>query len=301
MVFCLDSDASAVTVNAAAALHHVEFSQVLALPTQAPDEVIAYGPAAQQFGELWLPNSTSKTAGPLVVLIHGGCWLNAFDINHSRAMAMALKQQGYAVWSLEYRRIGDVGGGWPGTFEDIAAGVDHVEQLTGRGIDTQRVVLVGHSAGGHLALWASARPQLAPEQAFYQAGSLKPLGVVGLAAIVDLAEYAAGTSSCQRAVRDLMGGTPTTVPGRYRDTSPVELSLLANTLLIQGDDDSIVSPAHAATAATRAGIDRLAVAGAGHFDMIHPDSFAWPLIIKAIDSAFAAIPLAVQSQQDVSK
>jgi len=271
----------------AARLRHVDFSQVLALPTRAPDDIIPYGSEAQQFGQLWLPADSSEGPAPLVVLIHGGCWLNSYDVVHSHAMSMALNEQGYAVWSLEYRRIGDVGGGWPGTFEDIAAGIDHVGLLDNRGVDTQRVVLMGHSAGGHLALWASARQQFAAGQAFYRSDSVKSLGVVALAAIVDLAEYSTGTGSCQRAVVDLMGGTPTKVPERYQIASPVLLTLLPNTVLVQGADDTIVSPVHALSAASRAGINLLPVPGAGHFDLVHPGSIAWPLILQALDKAFA--------------
>jgi pimeloyl-ACP methyl ester carboxylesterase len=102
-----------------------------------------------------------------------------------------------------------------------------------------------------------------------------------------MAEYSTGTSSCQRAVVDLMGGTPTKVPERYQIASPVLLTLLPNTVLVQGADDTIVSPTHALSAASRAGIKLLPVANAGHFDLVHPDSIAWPLILQALDKAFA--------------
>ena len=98
----------------------VEFSQVLALGWRDSDEKIFYGSDSFQFGELWLPGSALPSKG-LIVFVHGGCWLNEFDITHTYPLSSALADAGYTVWSLEYRRIGDEDGGWPGTYEDIQA------------------------------------------------------------------------------------------------------------------------------------------------------------------------------------
>ena len=264
--------------SGAAELRQVTFDQVLALPASAPDAVLPYGTAPAQFGELWLPANVAAPGSPLLVLIHGGCWLSTYDVVHSRAMAMNLREAGYAVWSLEYRRVGDPGGGWPGTFDDIATGVDYIRQLQAYPIDLQRVLLVGHSAGGQLALWAAAQAGQ-PE-----AGATKPqiLGVVGLAAIVDLAAYAGGSSGCERAALALMGAPPEEEPQRYQQASPLNLALPANTLLLQGTADPIVPLAATTVAAGAAGLRLLPIGDAGHFDLIHPGSDAWPQVLAAI-------------------
>ena len=263
-------------------MNHVTFNQVLALPASAPDAKLFYGKSEQQFGELWLPSDAPAKGAPLLILIHGGCWLNAFNIAHSRAMAMSLKLQGYGVWSLEYRRVGDVGGGFPGSFMDVGEGVDYVRQLHHYPLDLRRVVLIGHSAGGHLALWASSRAQLPAGHRFHQADALPVQGVVGLAAIIDLAVYAQGHSQCQQAAVELMGGTPEQQPLRYQWASPVNLPLASNTLLIHGIDDSIVSFAQSQSAAVRLDAEWLPIANAGHFDLIHPQADAWVSVLRAI-------------------
>ena len=129
----------------------VPFSDVLALPQEIPDAVSMYGEASRQFGELWVPGESEEA--PVVVLIHGGCWQNAFGIDHARPMAAALSEEGYLVWAIEYRRIGDPGGGWPGTFTDVAAAIDHLPvMLENAGITAGKTIFMGHSAGGQLAL-----------------------------------------------------------------------------------------------------------------------------------------------------
>jgi len=263
-------------------MNHATFNQVIALPASAPDAKLFYGKSEQQFGELWLPSDAPAKGAPLLILIHGGCWLNAFNIAHSRAMAMSLKLQGYGVWSLEYRRVGDVGGGFPGSFMDVGEGVDYVRQLHHYPLDLRRVVLIGHSAGGHLALWASSRAQLPAGHRFHQADALPVQGVVGLAAIIDLAVYAQGHSQCQQAAVELMGGTPEQQPQRYQWASPVNLPLASNTLLIHGIDDSIVSFAQSQSAAVRLDAEWLPIANAGHFDLIHPQADAWVSVLRAI-------------------
>jgi acetyl esterase/lipase len=266
-------------------MNNVSFNQVSALPTVEPDAVYRYGEAPQQFGELWLPEPPSHPGHPLVILIHGGCWLNEFDVSHSRAMSMALAAEGYAVWSIEYRRIGDPGGGWPGTFEDIGLGVDFVQQLAAHPVDLNRIVLVGHSAGGHLALWASARAGFSADHPLYTAGATQALGAVGLAAIVDLESYARGSSSCEKAAVKLMGGAPEELLARYKMASPIRLGLLENTLLIQGTEDRIVPVEHLDGLPDRDRIVR--IPGAGHFDLIHPGSDAWSTVTNALRGMFS--------------
>jgi len=138
----------------------ITFSQLLARPRAAADHRIAYGSEALQFGELWLPRG--QGSHPVIVLIHGGCW--RADLPGTELMdymAADLRDRGYAVWNLEYRRIGHPGGGYPGTFQDISAGLDHLRTIAPQhSLDLGRVAVSGHSAGGPPALWAAARDRL---------------------------------------------------------------------------------------------------------------------------------------------
>jgi len=185
---------------------NVRYQDVLALPTESPKHVLSYGAQQFQFGELWLPNdnrvenrkiesSDPLIRHPLVVLVHGGCWLNSFDIKHTHALSTALKGAGYAVWSLEYRRTGDAGGGWPGTYADIKLAIEYLPELADFPVDLNKIAIAGHSAGGHLAL-------LAASEQIYDFDA-----VIGLASIVDIERYALGDNSCQVATPAFMGGS----------------------------------------------------------------------------------------------
>lgn len=262
----------------------VSFADVLALNVRTPrsvqQHVHQYGPGKQQFGQLWLPDAAGPQ--PLVIFIHGGCWLNQYDIAHAAPLASAVMDRGYAVWSIEYRRVGDPGGGWPGTFLDVGAAIDHVRVLAAEfPVDHSRVILAGHSAGGHLALWGAARAGLGPANPLYAEAPLAVQGVLGLAAIADLELYAGGPSSCERATLELMGGGPEQQAERYAAASPSRLlPWAAPTRLIQGRADSIVPGAQvdALVAAAGAVGQEIAVStvdGAGHFDLIHPDTPAF--------------------------
>lgn len=245
----------------------VSFNEVLSYPTREPDAVVAYGADPNQFGELWLPATSTER---LLVLVHGGCWLNAFDVRHSRAMSNALAERGFAVWSIEYRRLGDEGGGYPGTFDDIKRAATSVDQLAGHGVWPTRVVLAGHSAGGHLALWlASANREIVH-------------GVVGLAAIADLEQYSQGTSDCERATLQLLGGNAQEQPLRYQQVSPARLRAHPNTHLVHGTNDSIV-PLAQADSVSGATVHSLQ---AGHFDLIHPETAAFETVVHTIQQAF---------------
>ena len=119
----------------------------------------AYGPGTDRFGELWRPAGDGPW--PVVALLHGGFWRARRTLELMRPLAADLAGRGFAAWNLEYRRVGQPGGGWPGTFQDVAAGLDHLAELAGREpLDLDRLVVAGHSAGGHLALWSAARPGL---------------------------------------------------------------------------------------------------------------------------------------------
>lgn len=247
---------------------NVTFDQVQTLPHREPDATVAYGDNPLQYGLLWVPSTNANA--PLVILIHGGCWLNSFDVNHSRPLATALNQEGFAVWSLEYRRTGDPGGGWPGTLEDIQLALSQLERLSSYAIDLSRVAIAGHSAGGHLALMAGA--DLTPVKA-----------VIGLAAIVDIETYSRGTNSCQTAGPDFIGVSLEDGPELYALANPVKQALNPASLLLHGNNDEIVPLDHFPQDLLPLSV----VAGAGHFDWIHPGTPAYHLFLGMLKSRLA--------------
>ena len=257
-----------LTQSFAPVAENVTFDQVQTLPHREPDATVAYGDNPLQYGLLWVPTTSAKA--PLVILIHGGCWLNSFDVNHSRPLATALNQEGFAVWSLEYRRTGDPGGGWPGTLEDIQLALSQLERLSSYAIDLSRVAIAGHSAGGHLALMAGA--DLTPVQA-----------VIGLAAIVDIETYSRGTNSCQTAGPDFIGVSLEDGPELYALANPVKQALNPASLLLHGNNDEIVPLDHFPQDLLPLSV----VAGAGHFDWIHPGTPAYHLFLGMLKSRLA--------------
>lgn len=262
------------------------FGDVEKLPAPAAGQRIVYGGDPLQFGELRLPKG--KGPHPVAVVIHGGCWYSEYDLRHLASFAAALTEAGFATWSLEYRRVGDPGGGWPGTFEDVARGADHLRELrrTYR-LDLKRVVAVGHSAGGQLALWLASRPRLPKDSPLYAPKPLPLRGVVSLAGITDMRTF---RPRCGDAVTRLLGGTPEQHPERYRQTSPAELLPLGvRQWLIHGARDRIVpleqSTRYKAAAGAKGDSVRLTVLeDAGHFELIAPQTNAWPAVGEAVRS-----------------
>lgn len=251
---------------------NVKFSEVMELPHTLANEKISYGEDDLQYGLLW--RGLNKPAGqqqPLVVLIHGGCWLSAYGIDHALPMASALAAAGLDVWALEYRRSGDLGGGWPGSLADIQTALAYVPQLP-QDINKSQLILVGHSAGGHLALLAQA---MHPKTNHAQI-----IKTIGLAAITDITAYAQGNNSCQTAGPIFMGGTPAEKPKAYYAANPQHYAPYTYTLLLQGQADVIVPE----TQAQLAGAEIIKLATAGHFDWIHPNSEAFELLLNQLQS-----------------
>ena len=276
-LFCLAQAVSA---------QQLTFEDIKRLPVPPGGQRFSYGADPLQFGELRLPKG--KGPHPVVIVIHGGCWYSEYDLNHLGNFNAHITELGVATWSLEYRRIGNPGGGWPGTFADVAQGADYLRTLARTyPLDLKRVIVVGHSAGGQLALWLAARHRLPPNSALYDKNPLLIRGVVSLAGITDLGKF---RPNCRDAVTKLLGGSPEEVAERYQQTSPIELLPLGvEQRLILGAVDGIV-PAELGTsyhsAAREKGdrVDLTSIAGAGHFDLIAPQSLAWPTIQKAIRS-----------------
>jgi acetyl esterase/lipase len=264
----------------------IPYNELAATPAPPADHREAYGTGPQQFGELRLPRGHARV--PIVVLVHGGCWRAQYDLAHTAAAAAAIASAGYAVWAPEYRRVGDPGGGWPGTFDDVGQAIDFLRTLAAKysRLDTTRVVLAGHSAGGQLVLWAASRR--AGEMGTVSGTlPLRVSGVVGLAAISDMEGYAR-PNGCGSAVMPLMGGRSADVPDRYRAVSPIErLPLGIPVRLVHGVADPIVPIAQSrgfVDKASGAGspVTLTEVPGAGHFDVIAPQCTAWSSVLAAI-------------------
>lgn len=261
-------------------------TDALALPRPEPDFRLSYGDDPLQFGELRLPEAPGPH--PVAVVIHGGCWLAEYDLAYMSALAAALAEDGVATWSIEYRRVGDPGGGWPGTFADVAAAADHLRELADEHhLDLDRVLAVGHSAGGHLALWLAGRHRLGAEDDLCGTAPLPLVGAVALAGIPDLAAYAAPTG-CGSAVAPLLGGEPSEVPERLRRASPIELAPLGvPQILIIGGLDTIVprEQADRYEAVAGDGGDRVVIREipeAGHFELVVPEGDAWSTVRDAV-------------------
>ncbi len=243
---------------------------------------VRYGRHHSQRGELWRPD---RVQGPLptVVLIHGGYWRAPYTKQLMHRLAKAVIGEGWAAWNIEYRRTGPLGGGggWPETFSDVAAAVDHLALIPS--VDVDRVVTCGHSAGGHLALWVAARGRLAARAPGLPV-RVQPAGAVSLAGVVDLSR-AAVLGLGGGAVAALMGGGPDEYADRYRAASPAALVPIGvPQVLVHGLDDTVVPPALSrgyVEGARRAGdldVTLVEVPGVDHMGIIRPGAPAWPAI-----------------------
>jgi pimeloyl-ACP methyl ester carboxylesterase len=256
----------------------------LALPAVAADHRLAYGQEVEQFGDLYLPPRPGPH--PVVLLLHGGCWQAKYDLHPLGSLCHALREEGLAVWSLEYRRLG-AGGGWPTTFQDVATGGDFLKSIAQRfSLDLTRVVAVGHSAGGHLALWLAGRHRLQADSVLFVDQPLQLAGVVVLAGIPDLA-VAAQESVCGDAPVSLLGGTVDEVPDRYRQASPVELLPLGVPQRhLVGAEDILVPAAYVeayvAVASRHDDVQLGILAHMGHFELVDPSTPAWPALRRAV-------------------
>lgn len=223
---------------------------------------LEYGTEPDQFGWLQLPDRPAPAAGfPVVVLVHGGFWRQPFDVSLMDGLADDLADRGYASWNIEYQRVGGAGG-WPTTGDDVAAAINHLGAVgNDQSLNLNQIVSVGHSAGGHLALWALG-----------QTGQVTVRGSVGLGAVVDLAYF--------RESEALLGGTAEDVPDVYSDAAPVLDP--DRVVLIQGSSDSIVPQASLQVAIDRQ-IPVVLIGGDDHFDLIDPGSDSWAAAIRSIE------------------
>lgn len=254
---------------------------ILERPPPPADVRLAYGSGPSRFGDLRLPKGDGPH--PCAVVIHGGFWRARYDLAHTAHLCRALAEAGVASWNLEYRRVGEPGGGWPGTFEDVARGAAFLFDIApARGIDPARTIVVGHSAGGHLALWVANR-RAAAGAGIGPAPPLPFRAAVSLGGAVDL-RMAWDLGLSNRAAGELLGGGPDEVPDRYAAASPRELLPLGATqLLIHGAEDAnvpvVISESyHAAAVAAGDDAELIVLPGTGHFELIDPGSGAWPTV-----------------------
>lgn len=276
-------------------------ADVLTRDARPPDLVIRYGDGPDHIADVHIPAATSgQRAGPagqalLAIFLHGGFWRAEYGREHTRPLAGALADEGFVVCAPEYRRTGQPGGGWPGTFDDVAAAADRlpglVAEATGGLVaaDPGEALLAGHSAGGHLALWAASRHHL-PAGSRWRAGLSRWRGVVALAAVSDLEGSYRKALGQQAAAELIGGGTAEYYDTRYLEGDPSRLvPAAAPVWLVHGMADDrvpyIMSLDYArwarAAGARAADATCVLLPGAGHFVVIDPLSGEWPQVVEA--------------------
>ena len=238
----------------------VSFSEVLGLSVEADRVLLPYGAQNQQTLVHFPVGATNADS---VLVIHGGCWSNAYGVDHALPMAAALSDMGLDVWAAEYRRVGDEGGGWPGSLEDIKSAIRYVTQNTG-----ESPLLLGHSAGGHLALKAAEDPNLSIS------------GVVALAPITDLVSYGAETGSCQSMVPKFMGDESYRPSAAYDAASVRIEAIKVPTIVVIGDADPIVGTNQVESFSSG---QLRTIPEAGHFDLIHPETPAFKVVKSTVE------------------
>lgn len=265
------------------------------LPASKPTVVLPYGTDPLQFGELRLPQG--KGPFPVAVVIHGGCWTEGFaNLRNTAPLASDLTKSNIATWNIEYRKVGDAGGGWPGTFRDWGAATDYLRELAkSYPLDLSRIVVIGHSAGAHAALWIASRARLPADSEIRGTNPLQIHAAVALDGPGDLAGFVGRDAEVcgQPVVVPLMGGTPAEQPERYHQASPQSLLPLGvNQYLVSA---SVVTPrmAREYQKLARAQGDHVEILAldTGHYEIIAPGQKPWYAVEQLIlNRAFNANP-----------
>lgn len=267
----------------------MDWPALLGRPLPAASERIAYGPLPEQVADLWLPAGNGPF--PVVLMAHGGCWLSGVaKLTIMNYVAEDLRRRGYAVWNIEYRGVDRPGGGYPGTFEDIAAGADALKPIaTPRNLDLTRLVAFGHSAGGHLVLWLAARAATPASSPLHSLAPLPVARVVSSGGLPDLEEDHRQDICGASTVEKLTGAPTPARPDVYADTSPAALAAdPVETVLINGVDDRIAPPALGADylaklRARGAQVRQIVEPDTGHVELITPGTAVWARTVEAID------------------
>lgn len=257
-----------------------------ALPASPPTATFPYGPGPFEFGELRMPEGPGPF--PLAIIIHGGCWTKGFaTLRNTAPIATALVRRGIATWNVEYRQAGDEGAGWPGTFRDWSAAADYVRVLAKTyPIDLDRVVVTGHSAGAHAALWVAARPRLPTDSVLRTADPLKVRGAIAIDGPGDPAGFVGlDARICGKPVMAaFMDATPEADPDRYRQASPQDMLPLGMPQVMIAARVLLPDAAREYARQAEAKGDRVEVIEleTGHFEPIAPGEEAWRRVEAAI-------------------
>jgi acetyl esterase/lipase len=262
-------------------------SGILTRPPPPFDERIRYGRDPLHFAELRVP--VARGPFPFLFVIHGGFWQSTYDLKHIGHLCEALTSKGVVTCNLEYRRLGDPGGGWPGTFQDVTLATDQIlEKMSSNArVDVGRTGVLGHSAGGHLALWLVSGHRIPQVSPLYGAQKRRVSRAVSLAGVCDLRtayEQQLGNGVVAR----LMGGTPDQYPDRYGAGSPIELLPTGTKqVLVHGIADDIVPVSQSEKFVERAEQlgehpTFLELSGVGHFELIDPESDAWARVVGTV-------------------
>jgi len=241
--------------------------------TQPPANArLHYGDDQFQFGDLRVPEGTGPF--PAAMFVHGGFWRARYDLEHAGLLCAALTKSGFLTLNIEYRRVGNPGGGWPGSFEDVTAGYQFLRQLAGKyPIDPKHILVIGHSAGGQLALALAAHYN-----------SIR--AAVSLAGVLNL-RRAWELHLSHDAVAEFLGGPPALVPEHYDEASPAELEIRRKQLIVHGVRDQTVPVEMSRDyvkqkRAKREEITFLELPSSGHYELIDPDSSAFLNISKEL-------------------
>lgn len=260
----------ALSFSAMTAESAIPLSEIVAQPLSPFDQRLGYGPSKHNFALRWTTQQTPPKAR--VIYVHGGCWLSEFDHTHADSFVSYLGENGFDAWTLEYRRTGATGGGWPTSLLDVQQGIKAI-----MGDDTVTpTVIIGHSAGGHLAL-------LAARSEWYKQ---TPVATVALAPITDMVAYAMGKNSCQQGTVPFMGAAPHEQPDAYRNASPSSWDFSDRLVwILQGIDDIIVPKEHANVL----GAESLLLPSVGHFDWLMIDSVAQRKLMDVLKTALTTL------------
>lgn len=258
----------------------------MAFAQTEPDQTFTYGNDPQQMTELYLPSVGSSH--PVIIFIHGGCWRAEYGLRPASALCRDLTATGYAVWNIEYRRIGS-GGGWITTFSDVASAVDLIREVAPQhDLDLSTVTVMGHSAGGHLALWVAGRRNLLENSALYVENPLDVHKVISLAGVSNLTR-AVEQGLCGDAPAELMGGAPAELPERYAQASPdALLPLRVPHTHIIGEQDDTISIRHVqefVADSRQAGdtqVELILLPDVGHFEIVAVKDGAWQVVKEAL-------------------
>jgi acetyl esterase/lipase len=266
----------------------MDWPDLLARAMPAPTREIAYGALPEQVADLWLPAGEGPFS--VVLMVHGGCWRSRVaKLTIMNYAAEDLRRRGIAVWNIEYRGVDRPGGGYPGTFQDVAAGADKLAEIApAYHLRTDRIVAFGHSAGGHLALWLAARARIPAASLLHAARPLPIAAVVSSGGLPDLEVVRAGGNCGADTVGALVGPPNAIRSDVYADTSPAELGVGRDReQLISGDQDQLAPPALADAYAAKmkrlgAAISATTVANTGHVELISPGTPAWTQTVRTI-------------------